>query len=108
MAGQTPHAEPGLICPLHRKDVSKVCHLCPWWTQLRGKHPQTGVDLDSWNCAIGILPTLLVENAKQTRSTAAATEAFRNDVMQARPANLDVLAALQAAIIPPKRLEQKP
>ena len=36
---QIPHAEAGQICPLHKQDVSEVCHKCPWFTRVIGKHP---------------------------------------------------------------------
>jgi hypothetical protein len=80
---QIPHAAPGKICPLHRKDMSKVCHTCPWWCRIIGKNPQTEEMLDDWNCAIGLLPMLLVENAQVSRGTTVAMETFRNGVVQA-------------------------
>jgi hypothetical protein len=80
---QIPRADEGMICPLHREDMSKVCHKCPWWTQLRGKHPQSHEDIDKWSCAVAFLPMLLIENAQQTRSTGAAIESFRNEVVEA-------------------------
>lgn len=80
---QIPHAEPGLICPLHRRDVSEVCHLCPWWVHIRGKHPQSEEEIDRWGCAVGWLPMLLVENAQQSRQTGAAVESFRNEMVHA-------------------------
>lgn len=79
---QVPHAEPGSICPLHRKDVSKVCHKCPWWTRLQGMHPQSGEMVDNWGCAISLLPILLVENSQMQRQTGAAVESFRNSVVE--------------------------
>ena len=39
-------AAKGKICPLHQKDMSTICHKCPWWTQLRGKNPNTGQPID--------------------------------------------------------------
>lgn len=75
-------ADEGKICPLHKKDMSTVCHKCPWWTLLRGKHPQTGADIDEWGCAIGMLPMLLCENAKESRQTGAAVETFRNEMVK--------------------------
>ena len=62
--------------------MAKVCHTCPMWTQLRGRNPNTGEDVDTWNCAVAHLPLLLVENAMQTRQAAAATESFRNEVVR--------------------------
>lgn len=80
---QIPHAEPGFICPLHKKDMSEVCHKCPWWTRLIGKNPQSEEMIDNWQCAIAMLPLLLVENAQVSRGTTAAMETFRNGVVEA-------------------------
>ena len=80
---QVPHAERGVICPLHKQDVSKVCHKCPWWTQVRGKNPQSEEILDRWSCAVALLPLLLVENASVSRGTTVAMETLRNGMMQA-------------------------
>ena len=78
---QRPMAEAGSICPLHKKDMSEVCHKCPWWTQLRGTHPQTGNEIDEWACAVTWLPILMIETAKETRQSAVATETMRNEFM---------------------------
>lgn len=80
MAKQVPMAEPGKICPLHQKDMSKVCHKCPWWTALRGTNPNTGAPVDEFGCAVTWLPILLIEGAQKTREAGAAIESFRNDV----------------------------
>ena len=78
---QVPHANEGTICPLHKQDVSEVCHKCPWWTRLIGKNPQSEEMMDGWQCAIAMLPMLLVENAQVSRQTGAAVETFRNGVV---------------------------
>jgi hypothetical protein len=78
MQMQIPHAEAGQICPLHKQDVSEVCHTCPWFTRVIGKHPQKDEMVDNWHCAIAVLPTLLVENAMVGRQTGAAVETLRN------------------------------
>jgi hypothetical protein len=78
---QIPHAEAGQICPLHKQDVSEVCHKCPWFTRIIGKNPQNEELVDNWHCAIAILPMLLVENAQISRGTVAAVENMRNDVV---------------------------
>jgi hypothetical protein len=80
---QIPRADPGLSCPLQQRPVEDVCHACPWWIALRGRNPNTGVDLDQWGCAIGFLPMLLIENATQARGAAAATEDARNRIVDA-------------------------
>lgn len=77
-----PDGPPGKICPLHKEDMSRVCRLCPWWTQLRGKHPVTNSDIDEWACAITFLPILLIENSKETRQAAAGIDMLRNEVDQ--------------------------
>jgi len=60
--------------------MSLVCHTCPRWTHVRGKHPNTGQEIDEWNCSDAIIPTFLLEIAMQVRQGAAATESFRNEV----------------------------
>ena len=103
---QIPRADAGKTCPLHKKDMSDVCHKCPWWTQIRGKHPQTGADMDEWSCSIALLPVLLVENARTTRSVAAATESFRNEMSTAHEQSARlVIAIANAGANAPKLLE---
>jgi hypothetical protein len=88
-----PRGDDELICPLHKKPMSEVCHMCPWWIQLRGTNPNTGLDVDDWCCSIGVLPLLLVNVANETRQTAAATESFRNESLK--------VAALQLSRMEP-------
>jgi hypothetical protein len=90
---QTPHADEGLICPLHKVDVSTVCHKCPWWTRVIGKNPQSEEMIDDWRCAITLLPMLLIENAQMSRQTGAAVESFRNDVVQVATVNRRLIDA---------------
>jgi hypothetical protein len=78
---QRPRAEKGTTCPLHRKDVSKVCHECEWFVAVRGMHPQTGEEIDKWACAIAWGPQMLINVAREVRGGAAATESFRNEVV---------------------------
>ena len=68
-------------CPL---DKFKPCRQfdCGWFIQVRGTHPQTGEEEDMWSCAMSLLPLLLIENAKETRQGAAATESFRNEMVK--------------------------
>src|SRR5882672_9870677 len=98
---QIPHADKGMICPLHKLDMSKVCHCCPLWIMVRGKHPQTNADVDGWNCALAWLPVLMIENSQQQRGTAAAVESFRNEVASASQTRNATLAALMALAPPP-------
>jgi len=77
-----PMADEGQICPLHKKDMSTVCHKCPWFILVRGADPQTGKEVDTWDCSIAWMPTLMLENAKHTRHTGAAVESFRNEMVK--------------------------
>ena len=77
---QVPMGPENLVCPFHKKAMSTVCHKCPLWTCLRGANPQTGEDVDRWDCAVAQLPLLMIETSQQVRQGAAATESFRNEV----------------------------
>lgn len=80
---QIPHADEGFICPLHKQDMSKVCHKCPWWILVRGKDPQTTKEIDNWGCAVGFMPLLMIETTQVTRGNSAAIESFRNEMVTA-------------------------
>jgi hypothetical protein len=84
--------EPGKFCPLLKKDC--VGLQCNWFMLVRGKHPQTGEEVDDWNCAITWLPVLLIENSQQQRHTGAAVESFRNEVVRTADANREVAQRL--------------
>ena len=73
--------KPGNLCPLLREPCKEL--QCAWFTQLRGVNPNTGAPIDEWGCAVSWLPVLLIENAQQGRSTAAAVESFRNEMAKA-------------------------
>ena len=69
----------GNFCPLIKKDC--IENKCQWYCQVRGTNPNTGQPVDEWQCAINLLPFLLIENSQQQRSTAAAVESFRNETV---------------------------
>ena len=77
---QVPRAASGLVCPFHRKDTSKVCHVCPLWTQVRGADPQSGREIDDWRCAMAWLPTLILDGSQQTRQTGASADKVATEV----------------------------
>ena len=93
---QIPHGPDHLWCPYWRKKMSAVCHTCPLWVQLRGKNPNTGSDVDQWNCSLATLPMLLIENAQQTRQNGAATESLRNELIRAADNTLAAAETFQA------------
>ena len=78
-------------CPLIGEECMKL--KCEWFTQVRGKNPQTGEDVDEWGCAVTWLPMLLIETSQQSRSTGAAVESFRNEMVKANETNINVLSA---------------
>ena len=71
----------GNYCPLVKKECLGL--QCSWFTQVRGTNPNTGAEVDEWACAMAWLPVLLIENSQQQRSTGAAVESFRNEVVKA-------------------------
>ena len=70
----------GCFCPLIQKDCIGL--QCAWITQVRGNNPQTGEEVDHWECAVKWIPMLLVENSQMQRQTGAAVESFRNEVVK--------------------------
>jgi hypothetical protein len=54
-------------------------------------NPQTGQEIDRHGCAVEFLPMLLVENSQQQRSTGAAVESFRNEMVRGNNATLQAL-----------------
>ena len=67
-------------CPLIQKKCKE--HKCKFYIQVMGKNPQTGQDVNEWNCAVTWLPMLLIEGSQQTRQTGAAIESFRNEMVK--------------------------
>jgi hypothetical protein len=95
--------KPGTLCPLIKKDCVQL--KCAWFMQVRGKHPQTGKDIDEWGCAVTWLPVLQIETSQQSRQTGAAVESFRNEMVRANETNVRVLAEAIAHDEPkPRRL----
>ena len=66
----------GDFCPL----INGTCKQfeCKFWNNIKGTDPQTGKDIEEWECTITMLPFLLLENSQQSRQTAASVEGFRN------------------------------
>jgi hypothetical protein len=79
-----PIFDPEGTCPLLKKKCIK--HQCVWYNMLQGKNPQTGLDVQEWGCSIAWIPLLLVENSRQTMQVQAATESFRNEMVDSNKA----------------------
>ena len=69
-------------CPLMQKKLKLVCHKCSWYKHVRGTHPQSGEDMDHWDCAIALIPMLLIENGRQIGSSNAAIVSLRNEFVE--------------------------
>jgi hypothetical protein len=82
---QKPVNNSGLRCHHDRKPVEKVCHLCPKYILVRGADPQTGKDVDTWDCADAWQPLLLIEVANAIRKTDAEVSGLRKDVRENNP-----------------------
>lgn len=76
--------DPKLKCPA--TGFAKSCRAvlsecdCPKFVSIKGKDPQTGVEVDRHGCVDSFLPLLLIENAQMSRQTGAAVESFRNEM----------------------------
>ena len=84
--------ENGTFCPLIQGDCKKL--ECVWFTRVAGKDPNTGKQVDEYGCAVAWLPTLLIENAQQSRQAGAAVESFRNEVSSNGGALLGMIAGV--------------
>jgi hypothetical protein len=81
----------GTFCPLIKKDC--VGLTCAWYTRVQGIDNNTGNQVDNYECAISWLPMLLIENSGQQRSTGAAVESFRNEMVKANEQSQQLLLA---------------
>lgn len=86
-------------CPL---DGFKPCREleCAWFMKVAGTNPNTGKEVEDWGCAMAWMPILMIENSQQQRSTGAAVESFRNEMVKANEVGQRVLLA--AAGVPPQ------
>ena len=56
-----------------------------------GKNPNTGEDVNHFDCAVTWLPMLLIEGSQQTRQAGAAIESFRNEMVRMNETSLNLL-----------------
>jgi hypothetical protein len=94
-------------CPL---DGFKPCRQleCAWFMKIRGNNPNTGEEVDEYGCSMAWLPMLMIENSQQQRSTGAAVESFRNEMVKSNETSQHVLmATLQHANPATKFIEVK-
>lgn len=95
---QIPRGSDKLVCPLHKKKMSLVCHKCPFWIQISGKDPNTGETLPGiWNCAIAYIPMTVLEVANKTAGVCANVVSTRDELIK-RAEAANHLAAASAEI----------
>ena len=76
--------------------------------KIRGSNPNTGEEIDDYGCSMAWLPVLMIENSQQQRSTGAAVESFRNEMVKSNETSQHVLmATLQHANPATKFIEVK-
>lgn len=76
--------------------------------KIRGNNPNTGEEIDDYGCSIAWLPVLMIENSQQQRSTGAAVESFRNEMVKSNETSQHVLmTTLQHANPSTKFIEVK-
>ena len=68
------------FCPLIQKKCKE--HKCKFFVQIMGKNPNTGDDVNKFDCAVTWLPMLLIEGSQQTRQAGSAIESFRNEMIK--------------------------
>jgi hypothetical protein len=68
-------------------------HRCVHYMHVIGKHPQSGKDVDNYDCAFKWLPILTIENTQQTIHLAAAIESERNELIKEGVRNRATLAS---------------
>ena len=70
------------MCPLMRSKRKLVCHKCAWYNHIRGENPQTGEEIDRWECAIAMMPLLLIENSRRQHETNGSIQSLRNEFVE--------------------------
>ena len=77
-------------CPLDNFNPCRKFE-CGWFIQIRGKHPQTGEEVDEYGCAMALMPMLMIENSRQTSQAGSAIESFRNGMVKQNMTTLSTL-----------------
>ena len=77
-------------CPLDNFNPCRKFE-CGWFIQIRGKHPQTGEEVDEYGCAMALMPMLMIENSRQTSQAGSAIESFRNEMVKQNMTTLSTL-----------------
>ena len=76
-------------CPFWRGPCRE--HACRLYVQIQGANPNTGEQVNKYDCSFAWLPFLLIENSQQQRQTGAAVESLRNESVVASRAMTDIV-----------------
>jgi len=68
---------------------------CRWWQHLFGKDPQSEKQIDTFDCAIAWLPTVVIEGAQMSRHTTASVDKLANQVADVKAGFSDLARAIQ-------------
>ena len=79
-------------CPLDNFNPCRQLD-CAWFMKIHGKNPQSEKEIEEWGCSMAWLPVLMIENSQQQRSTGAAVESFRNEMVKNNEVGQRVLLA---------------
>jgi len=72
-------------CPLIQKKC--VQHKCAWYIHVQGHNPNTGEEMNTWDCSIAWIPIMQIEQSSKTNQAAASVESFRNEMVDAQAKN---------------------
>ena len=79
-------------CPLDNFNPCRQLE-CAWFMKVVGVNPNTGKEIEDWGCSMAWLPIMMIENSQQQRSTGAAVESFRNEMVKSNEVGQRVLLA---------------
>jgi hypothetical protein len=85
-------------CPLLQGDC--IEERCRFWIQVFGQNPNTGEQVNRFDCAVAWMPILLIENSQQQRQTGAAVESFRNEMVKGQQEATRVLGQMKTPVLP--------
>lgn len=68
-------------CPLWRGPCRE--NECRWYIQVIGNQPNTGEQINKWDCAIAFLPMLTIQNSMFQRQTGASVDKVATEVRNA-------------------------
>lgn len=64
-----------------------------------GRNPNTGGEINKYDCIDNWIPMLLIENSFINKQTGAAVESFRNEMVKANEATLNLVAGEQRKLL---------